>query len=252
MTIGSLFSGIGGLELGLEWAGLGPTLWQVETDPFCRSVLAKHWPKVDRSVRDVADAGKANLAPVDLVCGGFPCQDVADSEGLGLGGARSGLWFAMLDAVRVLRPRFVVVENVADLAVRGLDRVLAGFAALGFDAEWITFRSADVGHAHGRARLFIVAYADGNRRESESSPRLHVRGKHGKHADRCDSFVPGPDDGANAWDTFRGAGGPEPGIRRGVDGFPTRLDRRRLAALGNAVDPLCAYVVGLRVRELAS
>lgn len=252
MTIGSLFSGIGGLELGLEWAGLGPTIWQVEKDPFCRRVLAKHWPDADRTVTDVTHAERANLAPVDLVCGGFPCQDVADSEGVGLGGVRSGLWFAMLDTVRELRPRFVVVENVADLALRGLDRVLAGFASSGFDAEWFTLRSADVGHAHGRARLFIVAYANRNGREPESSSRLYVRGKYGQHVDRCDLVVPGPDDGTQAWRAFRSAGGPEPGIRRGVDGFPTKLDRCRLAALGNAVDPLCAYAVGLRVQELAS
>ena len=76
MRIGSLFSGIGGLELGLEWAGVGRTVWQVEADSFCRGVLAQHWPEV-RRYEDVRNVGAATLAPVDLVCGGFPCQDVS-------------------------------------------------------------------------------------------------------------------------------------------------------------------------------
>jgi DNA (cytosine-5)-methyltransferase 1 len=76
VTIGSLFSGIGGLELGLERAGLGPVVWQVEIDPWCRRVLEKHWPDADRSVCDVREAGSTTLEPVDLVCGGFPCQDL--------------------------------------------------------------------------------------------------------------------------------------------------------------------------------
>jgi len=84
---------VGGLELGLEWAGIGHTIWQVEHDPFCCGVLAKHWPDADRSVTDVCDAGATTLAPVDLICGGFPCQDISVAgKGVGIAGPRSGLW----------------------------------------------------------------------------------------------------------------------------------------------------------------
>ena len=163
MRIGSLFSGIGGLELGLGWAGVGHVVWQVERDPFARSVLARHWPDADRSVEDVTIAGAANLAPVDLICGGFPCQDISTAgKGAGLAGERSGLWFEYLRIVRELRPRVVVVENVAALLSRGLDTVLGGLAEAGYDAEWFCLRASDVGAPHRRERLFVVAHRVGD------------------------------------------------------------------------------------------
>ena len=158
MTIGSLFSGIGGLELGLERAGLGPVLWQVEMDPFCRSVLAMHWPGADRSVTDVKEANANNLARVDVVCGGFPCQDLSYAgRGAGLAGRRSGLWWEYLRIVRELEPRIVVVENVSALLARGLDAVLGSLAEAGYDAEWRCVRASDAGAPHRRERIFIVA-----------------------------------------------------------------------------------------------
>lgn len=157
MKIGSLFSGIGGLELGLERAGLGRVAWQVEIDPFCRRVLAKHWPHAER-FEDVRRVGKANLAPVDLICGGFPCQDVSVAgKGAGLEGERSGLWSEYLRIVAELGPSLVVIENVPGLRTRGLRRVLADLSGLGFDAEWSCLAAADVGAPHLRKRLFIVA-----------------------------------------------------------------------------------------------
>lgn len=169
-TIGSLFSGIGGLELGLELAGVGHTVWQVECDPFCRQVLAKHWPKTER-FDDVRNVGKHNLKYVDVICGGFPCQDISFAgKGAGLAGERSGLWSEYLRIVGEIRPRFVVVENVAALRQRGLDVVLGNLAEAGYDAIWFPLRASDVGAPHRRERLFILAYTSKFRDDAGNSP----------------------------------------------------------------------------------
>src|SRR5688572_31531977 len=113
LRVGSLFSAIGGLELGLELAGVGEPVWQVEQSAFCRAVLARHWPGVERYT-DVRAVGAHNLALVDLICGGFPCQDVSSAGARrGLAGSRSGLWFEYARIVRELGPEWIIVENVA-------------------------------------------------------------------------------------------------------------------------------------------
>lgn len=198
MRIGSLFSGIGGLELGLEWAGVGHTAWQVEQDDWCRSILARHWPDAAR-FGDVRTVGARNLSDVEVICGGFPCQDISYAgSGAGLDGERSGLWFEFARIVRELRPKFVVVENVAALLARGLDAVLGTLASLGYDAEWSSVRASDVGARHRRERVFIVAWlADSGRgsvqrlgecrelpcSQGSSEGERHQRQRHG-HAAR--------------------------------------------------------------------
>lgn len=158
MKIGSLFSGIGGLELGLELAGVGHTAWQVEQDEFCRAVLKKHWPAAAQ-YQDVREVGASNLERVEVVCGGFPCQDISQAgKGAGLGGARSGLYFEYLRVIQEISPRFVVIENVAALLRRGLDVVLSTLDESGYDASWSTIRASDVGARHRRDRLFVVAW----------------------------------------------------------------------------------------------
>lgn len=161
MRIGSLFAGIGGLELGLEWAGVGHTVWQVEKDPYCRQVLAEHWPDATR-YDDVCTVGAHNLAPVDVICGGFPCQDISYAgKGAGLEGARSGLWYEFARIIGEMGPRYVVVENVRALLTRGIDQVLGTLADLGYDAEWSTLRASDVGAPHRRERVFLIAWLQG-------------------------------------------------------------------------------------------
>jgi DNA (cytosine-5)-methyltransferase 1 len=104
VNVGSLFAGIGGFDLGFERAGMRVS-WQVEQDAYCRAVLARHFPDAAR-YEDVREVGIDNLDPVDLICGGFPCQDLSSAgRGAGIDGARSGLWSEFARIVRELRPR---------------------------------------------------------------------------------------------------------------------------------------------------
>ena len=162
LTVGSLFAGIGGFDLGLERAGMR-VRWQVEIDPYCQRVLAKHWPDVTR-YGDIRVVDWSTVEPVDLLCGGFPCQDISlAGKGAGLTGERSGLWFEYAKAIAALRPRYVLIENVSALRSRGLDQVLGALAALGYDAEWHCIPACAVGAPHRRDRVWLVAYSNGQR-----------------------------------------------------------------------------------------
>jgi DNA (cytosine-5)-methyltransferase 1 len=156
-THGSLFSGIGGIDLGFEWAGID-TLWQVEIDPYCRNLLEMRFPNAAR-YEDVNKVGSHNLQPVDIISGGFPCQDISYAgKGAGIDGSRSGLWSQLHRVIGELRPRFALIENVPALLKRGLDRVLSDLADIGYDAEWQVISAKDVGAPHLRKRVWIVAY----------------------------------------------------------------------------------------------
>jgi len=157
MTSGSLFTGTGALDMAAaEVLGAEPA-WFCDLDPGASALLAHHYPDVP-NLGDITAVDWTTVEPVDVLTGGFPCQDISNAgRREGIIGARSGLWSYYADAIRVLRPRYVLIENVAALVVRGLDRVLADLAALGFDAEWATVRASDVGAPHQRERVFIAA-----------------------------------------------------------------------------------------------
>lgn len=171
MNFGSLFAGIGGFDLGLERAGM-TVVWQVEIDDFCTKVLEKHWPNVAR-FRDVRECGRHNLAPIDLVCGGFPCQPVSHA------GRRRGkeddrwLWPEMLRVVAELKPRWVVAENVPGIISMGLlDGVCADLEAEGYETGTLVFPACALGAPHIRQRVFLLAHADGNGRQSHNGRQL--------------------------------------------------------------------------------
>jgi len=157
-TVGSHCTGVGGFDLAFEAAGF-VIAYQVEIDDFCNRVLEKHWPGVPR-FRDERDCGKHNLPVTDVFVCSFPCQDISVAgKGAGIqAGTRSGLWFDIARLIGELRPRVVVLENVAAITVRGGVRVVADLAALGYDAEWGIVRASDVGAPHRRERWFCVAY----------------------------------------------------------------------------------------------
>lgn len=193
LRYGSLFSGYGGLEMGVQSVLGGTTAWFCEFDKAPSKILAHHWPDVP-NLGDITTVDWATVEPVDVLTGGFPCQDVSHAgrrAGLirdGEGRTRSGLWGHMLRAIDELRPSLVVAENVRGLLsaradsdvepcpwcmgdaegephLRALGAVLADLADVGYDAWWVGLRAADVGAAHGRFRVFIFAWpadADGD------------------------------------------------------------------------------------------
>lgn len=266
--IGSLFSGIGGLELGLERAGLGPVAWQVEIDPFCRGVLATHWPNA-RRYHDVRSVGAADLAPVDLICGGFPCQDVSVAgKGAGLAGARSGLWREFARIVGAIRPRLVVVENVASGKRRWLPTVRRDMHVLGYASLAFAVSAFDVGAPHRRERVFVVAAADGDGDKLRDAEQ-RVTGRRARGVRDEGEGEPGNDGATGAASDANGEGQPrgaagdgpvwnwtrdggswhiEPPVCGVAHGVPRRMDRLR--ALGNAVVPQCAEAVGRMIAEV--
>lgn len=157
MTHGSLFSGIGGIDLGFEMAGI-ETSWTCELDEWCHKLLKERFPNA-KHYRDILEVNKDLLQRVDIISGGFPCQDISTAgKGEGLDGKRSGLWFEMWRIICELRPKWVLIENVANLTNKGGVRVLQDLAEAGYNAEWQVISARDVGAKHIRKRLWIVAY----------------------------------------------------------------------------------------------
>jgi DNA (cytosine-5)-methyltransferase 1 len=233
VTVGSLFAGIGGFDLGFERAGF-EVKWQVEIDPFCRAVLAKHWPDV-RRYEDVRTVG-AELERVDVLCGGFPCQDVSSAgPRIGISGERSGLWGEFHRVICELRPRYVVVENTEGLLARGLDRVLGDLAGSGYDAEWACIQAADLGAPHERERLFLVAYPDA----VNGQARVGMRDAKARTV-----FAGNYPQRLALWLASAGL------APRVDDGLPTPLDRRlRTEVVGNSIVPQIAEWIARRILE---
>jgi DNA (cytosine-5)-methyltransferase 1 len=165
ITVGELFAGIGGLGLGLEMTGGFKVAWQVEINDFSRRVLEKNWPDVTRW-KDVCTFPPADGDwTVDMITAGFPCQDISVAgKAKGLEGERSGLFYEVVRIGARLRPRYILLENVSALLVRGAGDVLRELAEIGYDAEWHCLSAATVaGAPHIRDRIFILAYPNGDR-----------------------------------------------------------------------------------------
>lgn len=238
MRVLDLFSGIGGFSLGLERAGM-KTVAFCEIEPFCRRVLAKHWPEVPcyDDVRTLSAARlRDNGIAVDVICGGFPCQDISIAgKGAGLAGERSGLWREYNRLIGEIRPRYVIMENVAALLHRGLGDVLGDLAALGYDAEWHCIPACAVGAPHIRDRVWILAYPNGKRWEEVCGPQ--------------DFFA--WQESAEAWRSLELRGTCGGRIRRLPDaGFPCVSDGLSadevgaVKAFGNAVVPQIPELIG--------
>jgi DNA (cytosine-5)-methyltransferase 1 len=212
-----------------------------EIEPYPRAVLAERWPGVPiyGDVRELtAERLAADGIAADLICGGFPCQDISIAgKGAGLGGERSGLWSEYRRLIEECRPSWVVIENVSALRSRGLDQVLGEVAALGYDAEWHCIPASAVGAPHQRDRIWIVAYPNSRYRDRRGwvleVGRVTLKGQV-----------------ANDGDTKRVQWSAEPGVGRVAYGVPSRLERLR--ALGNALVPQIPEIIGRAILEAES
>lgn len=175
LCIGSLCTGYGGLDMAAATVFGGRLVWCADNNKHAATVLEARYPAV-ANLGDLTRLDWQTVEPVDIISAGFPCQDISYS-GLGLGiekGARSGIWKNIVTGIRILRPKVVIVENVAALRGRGLDRVLGDLAELGYYSVWTSLRASDIGAPHRRERVFILGYGRG------SGPILaaaHARGQ---------------------------------------------------------------------------
>lgn len=271
-TVGSLFAGIGGIDLGLEWAGF-QTAWFCEQDEYCQKILARHWPGVPcfPDVRGIDE----NAARVDVLAGGFPCQPVSTAGRRLAQDDPRWLWPEFARLIRLFRPRGVLLENVPGLFTAGFGDILSDLAESGYDAEWDCIPAAAAGAPHLRDRVFVIAAPRAQFRRDMANPAF-MFGNGGDHYPGIDKQSKEVSESGNSRGAKnvanpdrercdRGAGGQkggreqptngsiwatEPAVGRVANGIPRRVDRLR--ALGNAVVPQVAEIVGRRLLEVIS
>lgn len=263
-----LFSGIGGFSLGLERTGGFETVAFCEIEEFPRKVLKKHWPEVPcyHDVRKLtADVLKRDGISVDVITGGFPCQDISTAgKQAGIGSdTRSGLWSEIDRLIGELRPKFVIVENVAALLAgpRGkpgawFGRVLGDLARRGYNAEWRRISAKDIGADHERARIWILAYPNENCKSAcpinDEACRMQKNGSslHASSGEQKVAFFL-----AGAWGIIKSVQrhrfweNENSPMGMGVDDeIPQRLDRLR--SLGNSILPDIPELIGRAIIAL--
>lgn len=222
MRVLDLFSGIGGFSLGLERAGM-QTVAFCEIEPFCRAVLKKHWPDVPQ-YEDIRTLKGEQVGPVDLVCGGFPCQPFSTaSRGRRLGAEDDRfLWPEMLRVISETRPAWVIGENVVGLKPLEIEQVVSGLGAQGFDAVVMEIPACATLKDHWRPRNWFLGYAHGNSKSKRAINEQVAL------MQRCDYG---------------------PGDARGSHGFSKGVDGLRKRAIGNAVVPQVVELIGRAIME---
>lgn len=265
-----LFSGIGGFSLGLERTGYFKAVAFCEIDEDAKKVLKKHWPStpIFNDVKKIV--GEAIKDNVDVICGGFPCQDIsiANIKGKGLDGERSGLWSEYCRLIQEIQPRWAIIENVPNLRNKGLNQVLADLDAIGYDCEWYILPACAVGAPQERERLWAVAYPQGtairlrpNTRRGEAlefgefseettypiGPRLqrHIQYRLGTFLREEPKITKFGDKLIPSRGEFRDW------LERAVrkrDGVPRRVDEPRIKQCGNAVVPQIPELFGRAIK----
>lgn len=285
INVGSLFSGIGGIDLAFQWAGF-EIAFQVEIDDFCQAVLRKNFPTVPK-FKDICHVRGSDLPSVDVLAGGFPCQNISiTGKRKGLEGEQSVLWTEFARLLGELRPSIAFVENVPNITRLGGTRVVGDLAALGYDAEWGIVPANAVGSPQSRKRWFLVGYANGERYTSSFTPTNspHDQERHNPpHQPYGQNILysPIPNDALESRITgniYRQPNGKSGmvrilnGLSFGMDGHkfpapsnePSHKDEpdltiergsdphwaARMKALGNAVVPQVVYPFALKIHEL--
>ena len=239
MKVLDLFAGIGGFTLGLERAGF-ETVAFCEIDPYAQQVLRKHWSEIP-IYDDVRHLTAERLAKdgieVDVITGGFPCQDISIAgKQQGIGSKRSGLWSEVSRLIGELRPKYAIMENVTNLIAgdrgRWFGRVLGDLAEIGYDSEWHCIPASELGAHHHRDRVWIVAYNQSERVEGGWAARQQESQAHAgsQLLMRCSAGS-----GSEIWRS-------EPVLGRVANGVPNRT--HRLRCLGNAVVPQIPELIG--------
>jgi DNA (cytosine-5)-methyltransferase 1 len=239
MKLGSLFSGIGGFEKGAEMLGI-ETLWSCDIEEHNRKVLAKHFPNT-RIYKDIREL--CNVGPVDIIAGGFPCQDISISQTKnkdehgnikGINGERSGLWSEMWRIISEVRPQYVIIENSPMLLVRGWERVINDLSKIGYCVEWQCLQARQFGFEHKRTRLYAIAYPVQKRCLNNTSIFRRIPEVLSKRPSGQIS-LPVPIKRINSRTDFTEL--------RVYDGFSRELDKISIGQYGNAVIPdIAAYL----------
>lgn len=254
MKVAGMFDGIGGFGLGLERSGL-TVVSHTEIDPGCQEVLRRNWPDVP--IHGDVRTREWKEGEADVICAGFPCQDISQAGGrAGLSGARSGLFWEVVRALRVVRPKYLLLENVAALLRRGMGTVVGALAESGYDAEWDCIPASHVGAPHLRDRIWAVAFPqhpDAHSKRSHPAP-LHLVGSPElrDQQERVSGPMGAPlaaalarvgPAGGRAWDA-------EPQLSRLADGLPA--DVVAVKQFGNSLCPRISEAIGAAILEHAA
>jgi DNA-cytosine methyltransferase len=242
---GSLFTGLGGFDLGLRWAGF-ETVWQVERSSYCRKILRRHFPDAER-FKDIAKCGAEDLCAVDIITGGFPCIDISEiGKRAGLAGKHSRLWWQMHRVICELRPSWCVVENVRAFRDRGADEVVDALEKAGYAVWPLVVGAGTLGAPHQRERAWVVCHdadkCDAAKRESAralspTEKRALDKVRHDWRAIFRELAAAIGVDGHQAYSR----------IVREVHGIPG--EAQRLRVLGNSCVPQIAMIIGSFVRQ---
>jgi len=276
MNVLDLFSGIGGFSLGLERSGM-KTVAFCEQDVECRKVLNKYWPnvKIFKDIKNMkykdnhfghskGEGAFWNETEIDLICGGFPCQDISIAgKQKGLKGERSSLWFEFKRIIKEVRPKYVIVENVANLRNQGLNEILKDFGSIGYDCEWHIISARSIGAPHLRERIWIIAHANVEKTpglpSTEASERTGIRIKSGDGVNKSPNsndfrfWKPTSSEKEKSewwakttanlshWSKIEP---PICGVANGLSGKLDRPRKERIKQLGNSVVPQIPELIG--------